>query len=669
MRKSIIFAFLFLTSLSLTYGQDDKAYKWLFMEAEHHYLMEEYSLAVFYLEDLLKMDPDNSNLQYLCGDCYLIMPVDVEKAIFYLEKAIQNIDKGYIEGSYKERNAPPEAYYALARAYHYKYDFDKAIDYYKKYSNSLDKRKYADIEFVNAQIKSCEFANGVIQDPVPVKITSAGEGINGYNASFNPVISGNDSVIIFKANRRATKAIMMSTREDNGWSIPRSLNQELGVSEDICYPASLSYDGHELYIVMSDYFNSELYVSHFSNERWSVAEKLGKNINTRYSETHASLSRDGNMLYFTSNRKGGHGALDIYMSQRESGDNWGPAKNLGPTINTFYNEEAPFLTGSDQKIYFSSQGHPTIGGYDIFYSTRDKNGLWTNPENLGYPVNSTRDNLFFNPGWNDDLAYSESIDSITGIRGIYTVDLYPVAEVPEDEDTQDEQPDEQNETLSFAPRGEYYMLNNFRFDFNDHTLNEAALEEAERIYNLMVDYPEIGIELIGHTDATGDIDYNLKLSIKRAESVADYLRKKDIDPDRIKVLGMGEFLPIAINKYEDGSDASEGRSLNRHVSIKLLNLQDENVSVSDIFVPDHLLPVQDLSFSVLLLQSGSKVDSIPDQLLGEKVVAVTIDQTHFYLAGIFNKKTDAMRYLNDVVDQGYPDARLIETGELEGLIK
>jgi outer membrane protein OmpA-like peptidoglycan-associated protein len=667
MRKWIFPILLFIT-IGSTSGQDQKAFKWLFMEAEHHYLIEEYALAVFYLEDLQKLDPGNSNIHYLTGDCYLNIPGQEEKAVLHLEKAVQHIEKGYVEGSYKERNAPTEAWYALAQAYHYRNDFDKAIDYYKKYSNSLDKRKFADIEYVNAQIKSCEYAKVVIQRPVPVEITSAGENINGFNACFNPVVSGNDSVIIFKAYRKATKAIMMSVRESDGWSTPRSLNQELGITEDFYNPVSVSYDGKELYIVMSDYFNSELYVSHFSNGRWSAAKKLGDNVNTRYTETHASLSRDGKTLYFTSNRMGGFGALDIYSAERGPGDSWGTAKNLGPAINTFYNEEAPFLTGNDNKLFFSSQGHMTMGGFDIFQSEKGPDGGWTKPVNLGYPVNTTRDNLFYNPGWNDELAYlSTTIDAVSEKQGIYIVDFSPPELPVVSDNLQDEITEEQDTSQTLASRGMYYVLNNILFDFEDDALNEAALEEAERIFNLMAEYPEIGIELTGHTDAAGDIKYNLQLSINRAESVADYLRERGIHPDRIKVLGVGEFMPIAINEYEDGSDAPEGRRLNRYVSIKLLNLQDENISVSDIFVPDHLLPVQDLSFSVLLLQGDHGDESIPDQLLGQQVIVLKVNTTYFYLAGKFDKKTDAMRYFNDVVDQGYPDALLIETGELEGL--
>jgi len=192
---------------------------------------------------------------------------------------------------------------------------------------------------------------------------------------------------------------------------------------------------------------------------------------------------------------------------------------------------------------------------------------------------------------------------------------------------------------------------------------------VERIYVLMRKYPEIGIELTGHTDAIGAIDYNQKLSNNRAQSVANYLISKGIDPQRISVKAAGETESVAINQYEDGSDAPEGRKLNRHVSIRITNLSNDKIRVANIFVPDDLIPIQDKGYSILLFQSSGRVTTTPEVFLDEQVSMISTDNSYMYTAGQFDKKTDAVRYLNDVIDVGYPDARIIERRSLEQLIQ
>ena len=152
---------------------------------------------------------------------------------------------------------------------------------------------------------------------------------------------------------------------------------------------------------------------------------MNENINTKYWESHASISHDGNKLYFTSNRKGTLGGLDIYVSEKDSTGNWGPAINLGPTINTIYNEETPFLGENDNTLFFSSRGHFNIGGHDIFYSVMGEDGEWTIPLNVGYPLNTTDDDIFYNPTKEGYTAYYAMIDSAGyGLTDIYYVEIF-----------------------------------------------------------------------------------------------------------------------------------------------------------------------------------------------------------------------------------------------------
>ncbi|MDQ1296827.1 MAG: Tetratricopeptide repeat protein, partial [Bacteroidota bacterium] len=152
---------------------------------------------------------------------------------------------------------------------------------------------------------------------------------------------------------------------------------------------------------------------------------LNDNINTKYWESHAAISHDNQKLYFTSNRKGSLGGLDIYVSEKDTAGNWGPPSNLGPDINTPYNEETPFLSKDDKTLYFSSKGHFNMGGYDIFYSTILNNGKWSVPLNVGYPVNSTDDDIFFKPVNQGYIGYfAKYTPDGYGDQDIYRIEIF-----------------------------------------------------------------------------------------------------------------------------------------------------------------------------------------------------------------------------------------------------
>ena len=193
----------------------------------------------------------------------------------------------------------------------------------------------------------------------------------------------------------------------------------MGFDADV-YPVALSYDGSEMILYYDDDYIGNLYYSRLEDGLWTPATKLGEHISTKYWESHASFSKDGQTLYFTSNRKGTQGGLDIYVSERQADGNWGPPENMGTTINTIYNEECPYISEDGQILYFSSYGHYNMGGYDIFYSRKKEDGTWAEPVNMGYPINTTYVDLFFQPFENGKAAYF----SIYSPRGIGRHDIY-----------------------------------------------------------------------------------------------------------------------------------------------------------------------------------------------------------------------------------------------------
>ncbi|MBN2863449.1 MAG: PD40 domain-containing protein, partial [Bacteroidales bacterium] len=218
---------------------------------------------------------------------------------------------------------------------------------------------------------------------------------------------------------------MLYSAKNNGvWSSPVNLNELLKVDRDI-YPTSISKDGRTLYIYNAQDYDGNIFSTVFENGAWSPILKLNDNINTKYWESHAAISHDNKKLYFTSNRKGTYGGLDIFVSVRDTSGDWGPAVNLGPVINTPYNEDTPFLSEDDRTLFFSSRGHLNMGGYDIFYTTLQENGEWSVPRNLGYPLNTTDDDLFFKPVKNGHAGYMAKYNPDNyGKQDLYRIEIY-----------------------------------------------------------------------------------------------------------------------------------------------------------------------------------------------------------------------------------------------------
>jgi outer membrane protein OmpA-like peptidoglycan-associated protein/tetratricopeptide (TPR) repeat protein len=691
------------------HAQDKALFRENFIEAEYFFFMEEYEEALYLYNELLKTDPTNYNLNFLIGACYLSLNGQKSRALPYLEEAVKGISAGYREGSYKERFAPRESLFALARTYHIMNRFDPAIEYYQKYRNAMIKNKFADIEYVNAQIKSCELAESMVTKPIEVQFLAPGGVMNENKGNYNPVFSGNDSLLIFMVDKPFYHAIMMSRLLKGGWSEPVVLNGELGSDGD-CYPVSLSFNGRELYLVKKNQHESDIYVSRLNQGHWTSIEKLNTNINTEYNESHASISADNSKLYFTSDRPGGYGALDIWVSEKSPGKDWGKPKNLGAKVNSFYNEDTPFITIDGKKLYFSSQGHATMGGYDIFITSMLPDGNWSFSENIGYPVSTAEDDLFYVPRKNGEIGYLSTVDSLSGDRIIYAVRMGPkeeinigvrkqkegasdtiaeisqvVTEEPSGQagSTGEEFPVKTTEAEHLAeeshyredakteplPEDQYWVLNSIMFDFNRYDLNDEAKREADRIIEVLLKYPEINVELTGHTDAVGTSEYNIRLSNNRANTVAEYFVKKGLGRERISVKGVGESKPVAVNKYEDGTDSPEGRRLNRHVSVRFTNLNRDNVNIEDIFVPENLKPNIGLTYSVLLTSSETELKGIPEKIGEEQIVLIITDRAFLYTAGNMDIKSDAIRLLNLAIDNGFPDSRMMEKRELETLIK
>ena len=405
MRKRIFACFI--SSAILCYSlpaQDDIVQlQEHFLEAEYFFLNEDYQDALPCYLQLYEKIPDNGNIAYRIGACYLNITGRKNLAIDYLEKASKNLSAKIKEGSITEYSAPYDALYELGKAYLINYQFDNAKEAFMRYSETLLPDDRENIDFINQQIKSCDIAKDYISKPVSFTEENLGPLFNDDKSNFNPVISADGKTFAFMVALKFYDAIMLSKLVGNKWSPPVNITPELQTEGDI-YISCLSSDGKILYLSKDDNYNSDIFTSTYDGTTWGQTVKLNKNINTRYWESHGFVTEDGEQLIFASDRPGGFGGLDLYLSKKVNGD-WGPPVNLGPEINTQFNEDRPFLINNGKILFFSSQGHSTIGGYDLFRSELQSNGLWNKPSNLGYPINTPDDNIFFMPVENGNAGY------------------------------------------------------------------------------------------------------------------------------------------------------------------------------------------------------------------------------------------------------------------------
>ena len=400
-RKSATLVFLFII-LFPCIAQDTKSLQDAFLEAEYFFVQDDYPDALPEYLRIHEKLPGNANIAYRIGVCYLNLEGKKNLSVSYLEKASKNITARHKEGTIAQVSAPYEALLDLAKAYLVNYRFDEAKDTFRKYESTLLPDDSENRNFIEQEINACDVARKMIANPVALTEENLGSTVNDDKRNFNPVISGDGNTLAFMVSMKFYDAIMVTKLVKGKWTIPVNITPELQSDGDM-FISCLSADGKTLFLSRDDNFNSDLYTSSFDGSKWQQTAKLNKNINTKYWESHGVVTDDGNKLIFASDRPGGYGGLDLYYSVKVNGD-WGPAVNLGPDINTPFNEDRPFIING-QTLFFSSQGHENMGGYDLFKCEMQKDNKWTRPINLGYPLNTPDDNIYFMPVENGKAGY------------------------------------------------------------------------------------------------------------------------------------------------------------------------------------------------------------------------------------------------------------------------
>lgn len=599
MRKPFLMLFILLLAITAI-GQDVKQD---FADGEFFLAEEEYEEALYTYSKVYNSGyQDNVNINYRIGICLLQIPGRKTEAIPYLEKAISSVSEKYSEGSLKEENAPPDAHLYLGNAYRINMEFEKACEQYRLFEEYVGTENSIQSIYANQQILSCSNAVVAMNNPVDFSTGNLGQINRTHAEIYNMVVSHDMQTMAYMGKNPFYNGVYVCRKEGEVWSKPYGINVSI-VSEGNMDVVGLSADGNTMLLAVSDEFASNIYKSVYENDRWNPAESLGKPINSRYYESHASFSPDSKSIYFTSNRNESIGAMDVFRSDLQEDGTWGDPVNLGENINTQLNEEIPMISPDGNRIYFSSQGHNSMGGFDIFYSELQPDGSWGKAVNLGYPLNTPDDDFTISPtGFREEgiafiFANGESAQHPLFKFEIIDPDATPVAvpfeepeeelaEVIEEEVVAEEAEPEPGLTTGKTP--ERYLIKPVFFAFDSHELSATAKSKLDVIAGLMESFQDLTLLIIGHTDAIGTFEYNQLLSIDRAVEVSKYLVSKGIDETRLRVIGKSESEHVARNRTRDNRDAPDGRKLNRRAEFEVSVTETVIVEMEEIEVPDHL---------------------------------------------------------------------------------
>jgi len=435
-------------------GADKKFEKDIYQKANEQMYEENYTGAQESYLKLLEVAPKNDLYLLETGLSYFFASTDREKSLGFFELAKQN----------SRPDTLVELYYYLGRSYQLNSSFDDAISNYEKFKSFLKDNKTGRemTEEIDGYVRMCQHGqyhlNLFTQNPIknsdnPIKdltkyfvndsvyvaIENLGPKINSKYSDYTPILLNNNSYLTFTSRRNRVdgestqlfdgqyfEKIYVSRKADGEWKQPVEVNYSSAFGQSLKNPQS----GHNAVIYLNQkenklltYNENKLFELNRVGDKWSSPKQLGENINSKDGlQSSAAISADGNIIFIVSERKEGFGGRDIYYAEKNSDGTWGKLENIGASINTEKDEESPFISADNNKLYFASQGHSSIGGYDIFVSEKDSKGKWQSPKSLGVPINSPADEIYYFQKEGEKLAYYSS--SRPG--GYGDIDLYMI---------------------------------------------------------------------------------------------------------------------------------------------------------------------------------------------------------------------------------------------------
>lgn len=419
--------------------------KFLNEASEQELLMESSSMTQEYfyynaeiiVDKLLTFQPESPNYNYRKGYLIINSRKDFTAALPYLEKAIKDVSKNFDMYSTKEQSSPPDAYYHMGACYHLDEQLDKAKEYYQLFiDNSLRKSELIPVAELNKV--QCDVAKYQMDNPKSVEVNNIGNIVNTEMPDYAPAISLDGGSLYFTSRRPWTDnstEIFRDPRLNNypediyvsyldsdiQWTSPEKLEFCDGRMNEATI--SVSADEKRIYIYQDAAGGGDIYYSDFAQNEFNQLQELPfKGVNSSSWETHCSMTPDGQNMYFVSNRLGGYGGRDIYRIVRLPNGNWSDPQNLGPEINTPYDEDSPFIAVDNKTLYYSSNGSKSMGGFDVFVSFRDEMNNWSSSVNMGYPINSTGDDIFYTTTFDGLRGYLSSFRK----KGYGDIDIYEI---------------------------------------------------------------------------------------------------------------------------------------------------------------------------------------------------------------------------------------------------
>ena len=549
--KRITFILLLLVLASSAFAQHPKKAVKAYEAAEEAFLKRDYKKAQQLVLKAVTEDPNYAEAWLLEGEIGMETH-DYDLAIMGYENALSSDSLVF-----------PPAAITLARLYDQKGAYQREIILLKWYQ-SKNFNNEAQNAIVSELLAQATFRDWAYTHPVAFTPESLGNTVNSIGDEYVNMLSFDGTQLLF--TRKVTVAegfqkeqLLVAQWEGEQWAEPQPLAFAYFPDDVDPGAAFISADGKKLYLTGCGWTRDsscDLYVAEWTDGIWSMPRPLSQSINTRSWESQPCVSSDGRELYFVS-RRGGN--ADIFCCLRNADGTWGEPQNIGAPVNTQGTEMAPFLHPDGHTLYFSSDKHIGMGGFDMFMSRRGEDGQWQEPVNLGFPINTQGDEINFFVAADGKTAFiSSQREGGSGGYDIYTFEL------PEEVRSDSADYLATVDVVELAP-GDAVVLQNIQFEFNSSALTEDSQAGIAMLTAFLKRNPELKVELAGHTDDVGNANYNLKLSSDRAEVVRRALIDHGIEESRLTAHGYGASKPLVPN------DSDEHRALNRRTEMVIIN--------------------------------------------------------------------------------------------------
>lgn len=556
----------------------------------------------------------------------------------------------------------PKIDYYIARSSHLACEFDTARNYYQKAltqaQKSADEQSeyIADLKKYIAECKVGKEFKAVENRHLKIERLFDEKNTDDYA----PFVSQNDSVFYFTSKRASnygsaeTEDIYFSLKNDTLWSNPKNIGKPVNsASHDAL--VGISPDGKQIY-VYADINQGDIFYTDKTPDGRLILSPLDYPLNSNNREEAVFLNFRKDTAYIVSERESGKGGSDIFISVKTDSI-WSVPKSLSGKVNTEYNETAPFIAGNT--LYFASQGHKSMGGYDIFRSRKNTDGSWEAAQNLGFPVNSPYDDMFFTKNSNGKYFSSNR----SGNKGNSMILLIKQIKSAKDTNTIASHDSLEAKNLkansSFIKVGSVISVSEVLFDYNDYK-NPKPSGELDKLAEYLTDNPNAELAIIGFTDEIGSKEGNKRLAKRRADYVKKYLVEKGVNSANLIVKFQGEAEPTARSRDENNQIVFKALPYNRRVEFRVLEQGDTAIlQIQPIAVPEKYRIERRRSispiYSICLFSSKKQIPLSDFNPLQAEEFFSEEEKVYNYYLGKFSNLKDAKTKLEGI-KKSHPDA-------------